>query len=133
MNLMRAMRLSSVALMLTLVANGVAVAASPMDKMDTTIVQAKVKARGIGKEVKITETDKTQLKGVIVKIGEQSFQLKVKDSPDPVEIPYANVSSVHNAGLSTGAKVGIGILIGVVAVVLILAIIINHELKTSPI
>jgi hypothetical protein len=44
--------------------------------------------------------------------------MKLKEVDQPREFQYAQVTGVHGAGLSTGAKIGIGVAIGVAAVVI---------------
>ncbi len=68
----------------------------------------------MGKGLKIVELDKTQVTGLIVSIGEQSFTIEQKKGEPSTEIAYAQVRSIHNKGkLSTGAKVGIWVAVGV--------------------
>jgi ABC-type phosphate transport system permease subunit len=100
--------------------------------VDPAAMKAKVTARGVGQGVRVTLADNTEAKGLIVSIGEQSFTLKPKGVDQPREIPYAQVTGVHNQKMSTGTKVIIGVAI-LGAAVGIAAAIFVHEWDTHPI
>jgi hypothetical protein len=51
-----------------------------------------------------------------------NFQITPNHVIQPVTIQDANVKSIHNSGISTAAKIGIGAGIGVGAVVLVAVI-----------
>ena len=123
------MRFCAVLVIPALLGNDLALAAQK--PLDAPAVKAKIEARGLGNGLRIVEADKTQVTGVIVSIGEQSVVLRQKSGQLPVEIPYAQVSEVHNSNhLSTGAKVGIWV--GVAAAVLgIVTIVLVHEFHSS--
>ncbi len=78
----------------------------------------KLSDRGTGKGIKVTETDGTQLRGVLVSMDATGFQIALNKATTPTRIEYTQVKSVGATGLSTGAKVGIGILIGVAIVII---------------
>lgn len=86
-----------------------------------------LEAHGVGKMVKVKETDGKVLRAKIVTIGEQSVVLQQGSKPT-AEVPYANVTAVTGPGLSTGQKVAIGVGIGVVVLVAITAYIAAHAL-----
>jgi hypothetical protein len=110
-------RVCAALLISTLLGNSVAFAASK--HMDAASAKAKIEARGQGHGLRIVETDKSQVTGTIVSIGEQSVVLQPKTGTAPVEIPYAQVSEVHNDKLSKGAKIGIGVGIAAAAVAIV--------------
>jgi hypothetical protein len=111
-----AVRLTALLLIPALLGNTVAFAASK--PVDPAAVKTKLAARGTGASVRVTLTDNSSAKGIIVSIGDQSFTLKAKGVDQPREIRFAEVTGVHGTGLSTPAKIGIGIAIGVGAVAL---------------
>jgi hypothetical protein len=95
--------------------------------VDPAVMKAKVQARGVGQGVRVTMADKTETKGVIVSIGEQSFLVKPKGAAQPQEIRYAQVTGVHDDKMGTGTKVIIigaiaGAVIGIAAAIVALAI-----------
>jgi hypothetical protein len=80
--------------------------------------------------------DKTEAKGVIVSLGEQSFAVEPEGAAQPQEIEYAQVTGVHNDKMGTGTKVIIivaivGAAIGIIAAVLVHSF--HDSLKTVPI
>ena len=97
--------------------------------MDTATLHQKLTTRGIGKGVKITQMDGTIVKGTLVTIDADSFQVTPKNATQPTRVLNAQVTKFSNDGLSTGAKVGIGIAIGVV---LVLAIAIISSRAAGP-
>jgi hypothetical protein len=119
--------LVSLVVICKLMGNDIALAAKPMD---AATVKQKVDARGIGKDLKVTEAGGTTITGSIVWIGEESFRLKVKNEPQPTEISFAQVTDVRNQGLSKGAKIGIAAGI-VVVVVVVVAVVIVHAVNSS--
>jgi hypothetical protein len=96
--------------------------------VDAVAVKATVQARGLGRGLKIVELDKTQVAGVLVSIGEQSFAIQQKKGEPPAEIAYAQVRSIHNKGkLSTGAKVGIWVAVGAAVAVVVAVLVFRHK------
>jgi hypothetical protein len=120
MKLSLAVRLTALLLIPALLSNNLAFAATKA--ADPAAMKAKLAARGTGANVRVTLTDNTAASGVIVNIGDQSFAVKVKGIDQPREIQYVQVTGVHGTGLSTAAKIGIGVVIGVAAVVIAVAI-----------
>jgi hypothetical protein len=109
--------------------------------VDAAAIKEKIATRGVGHGVRVTLTGKTEARGIIVSIGDQSFALKVKGADQPQSILYAQVTGVHEDGsskkakvadaregeFSTGAKVGIAVGIG--AMVLVVVVIVVGFLK----
>jgi len=91
-----------------------AAAQTPSAPMDHLTLLTRLTARGRGKRIKITELDGSIVKGMIVSIDRDSFQMEPKQSLQPIRIQYSQVAALRNDGLSTGAKVGIGIGVGAV-------------------
>lgn len=122
MTLTRLARSTALVLIFAIVGNTLGFAASK--PVDVAQVKAKVAARGVGQGVRVTLADKTEQKGMIVSIGDQSFVLQPKGASAQSEVQYAQVTGVHRDKLSTGQKVAIvagiaGVAIGITAIVLV--------------
>ena len=98
--------------------------------IDDAGVKAKLDARGVGHGVRVTFADNTEAKGLIVSLGDQGFSLQGKGDERPREISYTQVTGVHNSKLSTGAKVGIGVAVAGVAI-LIVALVLRSRIWGS--
>ena len=118
----RPLRLLALALIFSLATTTFADAASPTVPVDPSIIHQKLVARGIGNGIKVTEIDGTVVKGTLVSIDDESFQVTPRMATQPTRIPNSQVSKIGNDGMSTGAKIGIGIAIGVTAVLAAIAI-----------
>jgi ABC-type phosphate transport system permease subunit len=103
MTLSKLARLIAMLLIAAQLSNNFAVAASK--PVDPAAMKAKVQARGVGQGVRVTLADKSEAKGVILSIGEQSFAVKARGAAQPQEIQYAEVSGVHNNKMGAGTKV----------------------------
>jgi translation initiation factor IF-2 len=77
--------------------------------IDPVAVEAKIASRGVGQGVRVTLQDGTEVKGMIVSIGDQDFVVKAKNADLAQTISYAQVTGVHRGRLSTGYKVLIGV------------------------
>jgi hypothetical protein len=119
----RPLRLLALALIFSLAATTFVDAASPTVPIDSSIIHQKLVARGVGKGIKVTEIDGTVVKGTLVSIDDESFQVTPRSSTQPTRIPNSQVSKIGRDGMSTGAKIGIGVAIG--TTVVIVAIIIS--------
>jgi hypothetical protein len=87
-----------------------------------------LQARGVGQMVKVKETDGTTLRARIVSLGGES--VVVQDGSKPaVTVPYDHITAVKGPGLSTGAKVTIGVVVGVVVAAAIVAAIFAATFK----
>jgi hypothetical protein len=125
------LRLSAVvALVLsnTLIGNSIAFAALP--PMDAMTAKQAIATRGVGKRVKVTETDGTVVTGQIAAIEDEKFDVRAKDAAPAVPIPFSQVKDVHNAGLSKGAKIGI-VLAVVGAAIAITAAVLIHDFNSG--
>jgi len=109
--------LCPLALTLSFVTTSTSIAQAPatVSLMDATKLHQKLSARGIGKGVKVTETDGTTISGILVVIDTDSFQITPKKATQPTLIQNTQVVKLSNTGMSTGAKVGTGVVIGLVA------------------
>jgi len=90
-------------------------------------IKLELQKRGIGERarVKVMIRDKTQVKGYVSQIGDDSFQVSDKKTGRVTTLAYQEVDRLQKQGLSTGAKVAIGA--GVVAGVMIGAGLIAHK------
>ena len=116
----RILRTMAAVLSLMLVSNSIAWAAgTPLDpvKLKQTLTQ-----RGIGKAVKLKELDGTIVIGVLTGIHDESLEITPSKTVQAITIQYAQISAVHNSGMSTGAKVGIGIVIGAAAFCMVIVV-----------
>lgn len=102
-------RFAAILLIPALLSNNEAFAARK--PVDPVVTKAMVQGRGVGQGMRVSLVDKTEVKGLIVSIGDQSFAVKQKDAEKPVDVEYAQVASVHNQKMTTGQKVGIGVAI----------------------
>lgn len=91
----------------------------------TAKVKANIAKLGSGPDTRIEVKlrDKTKLKGYISQISDESFVVADAKTGAMTEVPYPNVASVTGKNLSTGAKIAIGVAIGVGATFLILYLI----------
>ena len=95
---------------------------------DPAVLKAKIQARGVGQGVRVTLTDTTDVKGMIVSISDQSFTLRPrKKNSLPREIAYAQLTGVHKDRLSRGEKIATGVIIAS-AVIIVAAVYVTHEL-----
>lgn len=122
----RLVRFTAMLLMAVLMHYNLAFAANK--RADPAAVKVKVRQRGVGRGVRVTLTDNTDAKGLIVSMGEESFMLKPKDADQPREIEYAQVTGVHNDRMTAGQKVGIGVAIAGTAIV-ITAVVIKSTIR----
>ena len=107
MTLSSLIRFTAMILIPALLSANYAIAAK--NPIDPEIMKARIQARGVGQGVRVVLADKTEAKGLIVSIGEQRFAVKVMNADQPRDIEYAQVTGVHNARMTTGQKVGLGV------------------------
>ncbi len=124
MRFSRLIRFTAMLLISVVFTNNLALAAKK--PADPAAMKAKIQARGVGQGVRVTLADQTEVKGLIVSVGEQSFAVKAKKADQPQEIEYAQVTGVHNDKLTRGQKVGI--VVGVVAgFIVVVAVVLTVE------
>lgn len=125
----RCLRIVALLLTAAVLGNSVAYAAEPAETIATPqMFQQQLTKRGLGRSVKIVRTDGSETKGHIVAIGAESVTIQANKSRTPITIAYSNVAAVKGPGLNTGAKVGIGIGVGLIVSAGIVALIVKHEL-----
>jgi hypothetical protein len=105
-----------------------AVQPSPQQTALVAKVKAKVQKRGTNdwSRVKVTLRDKSEKKGRITGIGEDSFSLTDQKTGQVTTISYADVKSIRGSGLSDRAKVTIGVVTVVVVVAGVAAVAVAH-------
>lgn len=86
-------------------------------------VKANILKRGTGskEKVKVKMLNGTEMEGFISQAGENSFTLTNSKTNQTVTLAYSDVSKVKGNGLSTGAKIAIGVGIGVAVTAAVLA------------
>lgn len=91
----------------------------------TSKVKTGIAKLGVGPDARIEVKlrDKTKLKGYVSQVSDESFVVADAKTGTTTEVPYPNVASVTGKNLSTGAKIAIGIAIGVGATFLVLYLI----------
>jgi len=89
----------------------------------TDKIKANVVKRGTGEKarVNVKMLNGTKMKGFISQAGEDSFSLTDPKTKQTSTLAYSDVAQVKGTGLSTGAKIAIGVGIGAVVVVAIFA------------
>lgn len=87
--------------------SSVALAAGPVDQ--SAKFKQQVAERGVGKFVKLKETDGTRVDGVVTAIHDETFEVTPKTTMKPVMVPYAQVASLHGKGLPVWGYVVIGV------------------------
>jgi hypothetical protein len=92
-------------------------------------VKADIAKRGVGEKakVRIKLQNKTELKGYISQVGEDSFALTDSKTGQKTTVAYLDIQDVKGAGLSKGAKIAIWVGIGVVATAAIGVLLVSHH------
>lgn len=105
---------------------------SPRQTAQAVKVKAQVQKRGTHERsrVKVTLHDKSQQKGRISEIGEDSFSLTNDKTGQVSSISYVDVESVRGSGLSDRARFRLGV--GVVAAVAITLVVVAAVHQKGP-
>lgn len=90
----------------------------------TQKVKIEISKLGVGRDarVEVRLQDRTKLAGYISETKDDSFVLTDAKTGAATPVAYADVTQIKGHNLSTGAKVTIGVAIGVAVVVIVLAI-----------
>jgi len=75
------------------------------------VMKASLQQHGLGNDVRLTLADKTEVRGLIVGIGERSVSVREKHAGRSRELPYAQLIGVHSNRLSTLQLVGLGLVL----------------------
>ncbi len=122
----RVLRPAAFALVAIIATNSVGYASSnPATPIQPFALHEKLVERGLGKRVKVTEVDGTVIKGTLVAIDTDSFDVTPKDTTQPTRILNSQVHKFGSDGLPTGAKVGIGIAVGFFGALLLIAVLVR--------
>jgi len=118
--------LASVVLLATI---SLPVVAQQGDVQATTVEKVKIKIAklGVGAKAKATviQKDGTKIKGYVAQAGDDDFVLRDRKTDAPTTIRYMDVAKVEsNRGHSTARNIGIGVAVGVGAVLTVLAVLI---------
>ena len=90
-------------------------------------VKSKIARLGVGAKAKATvwTTNGTKIKGYIAQAGDDDFVIRDRKTDTPTTVRYADVTKVdNNKGHSTARNLGIGISVGVGAVLAVIGILI---------
>jgi protein subunit release factor B len=92
-------------------------------------VKARIVQLGVGEESYVTVKlrDKTKLAGYISEAREESFVVTDLRTSEATTVAYADVKKVKGHNLSTGAKVAIGLGIGVAVWLIIVLALFNDD------
>lgn len=87
----------------------------------TEKVKANVSKLGVGQEARIEVKlqDQSRLTGYVSEIKDDSFTITNKTTGVATPVAYSNVAGVKGHNLSTGAKIGIGVAVGLLAMIAI--------------
>jgi hypothetical protein len=105
--------------------SSLAIAKPPPLPLDPVKLKQTLMSRGIGKGVKVSESDGTRVTGILTGIQDDTFELTPRNTTQLTRIAYTQVTSIHNDGSHTGstaAKIGGGIAIGAGALVLVFVV-----------
>ena len=81
---------------------------------DPGTVHDRVESRGIGKSIKVRETNGKTVTGTITSIEADSFQLQPKHGAQAVRIRNDEVLKAEGGGLPRGVKITIFVFVGLV-------------------
>jgi hypothetical protein len=90
-------------------------------------IKLKISKLGVGEKARaqITLRDGQKMKGYISSAGASEFSFTEKTTGKTTTVAYTDVVSVKKPGLSTGAKIGIGVAIGVGALAILAAVVVH--------
>jgi TRAP-type uncharacterized transport system fused permease subunit len=97
--------------------------AQALETPQTSTIKAAVQKRGVSPKarVKVKLRDGGQVVGHISKIDDAFFEVSNK-AGETTQIQYTDVEKIGGAGLSNGAKIGIGVGVAVVALGIVIGI-----------
>lgn len=115
-------------IMLVLGANTQSVTAQSGADAALEKVKNDVGRRGTGEKAKVVVKmkDGTTRKGSISQAGGESFDMADSKTKQPTTIAYRDVTQVKKQGWSSGAKIALGVVIGVAAAAAVLAIAVKN-------
>jgi hypothetical protein len=118
------MRTLSLLLVALLVFSSAGYAAQTAGTPQVAKIKAQVQKRGAGEKsrVRVTLGTGTMVKGYISKIEDATFDVNGGKTGQATSIFYTDVQKIQGPGLSTAAKVGIGVAVGVAVVAAVFGI-----------
>lgn len=125
------MRTLSLLLVALLVFSNAGSAAQTAETPQVIKIKSQVQKRGLGEKskVRVTLENGSMVKGYISNIEESSFEVNGNKSGPATTIAFTDVQKIQGPGLSKGAKIGIGVVVGAAAVATVGAII--YETKVN--
>lgn len=105
---------------------------NPKVEKQTEKVKTKVRALGIGQNVKVKGKlyNGASFEGYVDRAGDDDFTIVDKTGASR-DIKYSDVKSIGGGNLSTGAKIAIGVGIGVGATLLVLYLVFRHITRNN--
>ena len=90
-------------------------------------IKTKIAKLGVGEKARaqITLRNGQKIKGYVSSAGQDDFALTDKKTGQATTVAYKDVVEVRKPGLSTGAKIGIGVAIGVGALAVLAAVVVH--------
>jgi hypothetical protein len=123
----------SLVLILGLLANNTAFAGRVL--LDAVSAKQALTKRGIGKFVRVTESDGTSITGILTAIHDDNFEVTPRRSTTPATIAYAQVTEVHNDKSRTSHprnRQGVEIAAGVIVVAAVIGAVIYFVTHFHP-
>jgi sRNA-binding regulator protein Hfq len=90
-------------------------------------IKARVNDLGAGAKVTVFLKDGKKIQGSISQILDDSFDITVKKETQSTIISYRDVQRIKKRGLTSGAKVALGVVVGAAAIVTVLVVIISSS------
>jgi hypothetical protein len=100
--------------------------------LDAASAKSKIQKYGINHYLCVQESNGIELRGRILAVNDQSFQMQLGNQPQPVEIQYADVTALQNLGWTHGKVVFLLVGIGAVAGMATYGFVHVHNLENQP-
>ena len=100
-------------LSMTISSSGQASLSAPAP-MNAANLRHELQVRGLGSGVKVTKVDGTVMRGTLVELEADSFEVVPANAVYPTYIPDTQVAGLDNAGLTRRAKEAIAVFVGTV-------------------
>ena len=86
--------------------------ALPPAPIDPVAAKEAIQNRGIGRGVRVTEVDGTNIRGIITAIHEDTFEVTPKGVSQSTQVSFSGLTKIRNDGSSRTVRVVRGVLIG---------------------
>jgi len=90
-------------------------------------IKARVNDLGAGAKVTVFLKDGKKIQGSISQILDDSFDVTIKKETQSSIISYRDVQRIKKRGLTSGAKIGIGVAIGAGVIVTLLVVVLSSS------